>query len=234
MEKSNKIFQRRKATLKKKAGELGALCNSEVCIVCYEPNGEMEVWPEDPTKAHSIIHKYYSRLESCNNNKKREKLNLSDMLEKKMKKLEEQVGNHHHHHYHLDNISVNTNTSNGVGFPIVLPSLWDEELDNFSNDSLMGLSQCLEAKIQKLDEKIELLKGKQRLVSQTQFLKEEHCDCDLPPSLPQHYVSVIKPQEYAASSSHAYSNMLYGDIAQHQSINNFPVHGLEQYWTKMN
>ncbi|PON63909.1 MADS-box transcription factor [Trema orientale] len=218
-EKSSKIFQRRKATLKKKAGELGALCNSEVCLVCYEPNGEVDVWPEDPAKAQSIIHRYYSRLESSSSNnaykKRKEKLNLSDMLEKKMKKLEEQVGNQHHH-YLDNNSSINTaNTIDCVGFPRVLPSLWDEELDNLSGDSLMGLSQCLEAKIRKLDEKIELLKQ-----TSTQSGKEEHY-IDLPPSLlPQQYVSVIMPQEYASSSSHACSNMLHGDIAPlHQLCN---------------
>ncbi|PON65791.1 MADS-box transcription factor [Parasponia andersonii] len=215
-EKSSKIFQRRKATLKKKAGELGARCNSEVCLVCYEPNGgEVDVWPEDHAKAQSIIHKYYSRLESSSNNtykKRKEKLNLSDMLEKKMKKLEEQVGNQYHHH--LDN-NTSINTIDDVGFPIVLPSLWDEELDNLSGDSLMGLSQCLEANIRKLDEKIELLKQ-----TSTQSRKEEHYS-DLPPSvLPHQYVSVIMPQVYASSSSHACSNILHGDIAPlHQLCN---------------
>lgn len=48
-------------------------------------------------------------------------------------------------------------------------SLWDEELASSSAESLMGLADCLEAKIQGLAERIKLLRGKQTTPS-THFL----------------------------------------------------------------
>ena len=145
-DKSKKSFENRKFTLKKKAGQLATLCKYEVCIVCYNPNGKVEVWPEDPAKVHSIITNYYSKLNSSYNRKSvNTKLNLFDVLEKKIRKLKQQVS-------HSDK-------------RFSLSLLWDEQLDTLSHDSLVGLLQFLEAKIQTLDQKIELLKKEKELIS---------------------------------------------------------------------
>ncbi|XP_062114774.1 agamous-like MADS-box protein AGL75 [Humulus lupulus] len=187
----SKIFQRRRFTLKKKASELSNLCNSEVCLVCYDPNGNVEVWPEDPTKARSIITKYYSKLlDSSSNNKKKRKhseVSLSHVLEKKMKKLQEQVTN--------TCSSENIPSSNVNGFSSS-PLVWDEKLASLSENSLMGLAKCLEAKIQALDEKIEIVKGKEQLII-SETLVQNHQDYEdefyhtLPPLPPQQYEPLL-------------------------------------------
>lgn len=53
-----KSFQKRKSTLKKSASELAILCSAQVCIVFLGPTGNVEVWPENPAEATSIIIKY--------------------------------------------------------------------------------------------------------------------------------------------------------------------------------
>ncbi|GMN48745.1 hypothetical protein TIFTF001_017917 [Ficus carica] len=148
MDKARKNFERRRSTLKKKAGELAALCNAEVCIICFEPNGDLEVWPENPTKAESVIAKYREASKKGNKRKRKEKLDLSDFFENKIKTLEKQL---------REEESVWDDSGNGIGGL----SLWDEALDSLSNESLTGLSDCLEAKVQSLSQMIESLKGKQ-------------------------------------------------------------------------
>ncbi|XP_062093351.1 agamous-like MADS-box protein AGL53 [Humulus lupulus] len=162
---TKEVFERRKFTLKKKANELTELCNSEVCLVCYDPNSNVEVWPEDPAKAHSIITKYYSRLESCNDKKRKaSEVNLSHVLEKKMKKLEEQI---------------------------------------------------LEVKIQALDEILDIVKGKEQLLLQTQTqlqndqfeVEEEHYHT-LPPLPPQKCVPLLSEDPYNAMELLSTENQL--------------------------
>ncbi|KAL4203756.1 hypothetical protein AMTRI_Chr01g105430 [Amborella trichopoda] len=40
-------FKMRLKGIKKKASELSTLCNIDVCVICFGPNGELETWPED-------------------------------------------------------------------------------------------------------------------------------------------------------------------------------------------
>ncbi|GMN72072.1 hypothetical protein TIFTF001_052781 [Ficus carica] len=141
------------STIKKKAGELTALCKVEVCIVCFAPNGDLEVWPENPTKAESIIAKYREASKKGNKRKRKVKLDLSDLLENKIKTLKKQVS---------DDESVWDDSNNEIGGL----TFWDEALD-----SLLDLSDCLEAKIQNLSQMIESLKGKQLVpsIAQNEF-----------------------------------------------------------------
>ncbi|EXC05022.1 Agamous-like MADS-box protein AGL93 [Morus notabilis] len=154
MEKSKKkVFERRRSTLKKKAGELADRCNVDVCVVCFGPDGDLQVWPENPTEAQSIIGKYIEATKEGNKCKRTEKLDLSDILEAKIKKLEKQA-------LEEEKTWDNFDIRNVGGL-----SLWDEELAALSESSLTGLSDCLEAKIQSLTERIELFKGKQTMPS---------------------------------------------------------------------
>lgn len=148
MDKSAKSFEGRRSTLKKKAGELADRCKVEVCVICFGPNGDLEVWPEKPTKAQSIIEKYKEASKKGNKCKRQEKLNLSDILESKIKSLEKQLREEE------TNWDFSDNGTGGL-------SLWDEELDKLTENSLKSLSDCLEAKIRM----IELIKGKQTMPS---------------------------------------------------------------------
>lgn len=71
-----KTFMKRVPTLKKKAEELAELCGIPVCVVCFGPDGTVDVWPEDRTKAEAVIMKYKERSSDC-----MQKLNLSGILE---------------------------------------------------------------------------------------------------------------------------------------------------------
>ena len=153
MEKSLKSFQGRRSTLKKKAGELATLCNAEVCVICFAPDGDLQVWPENPTEAQSVIDKYREASKKGNKRKRQEKLDLSDLLETKIKKLEKQA-------LEEEETGDYFNHGNIGGLP-----LSDGDLDALSEKSLAGLSDCLEAKIQALTERIESLKGNQAMPS---------------------------------------------------------------------
>jgi hypothetical protein len=78
-----KTFMKRVPTLKQKAEELAELCGIPVCVVCFGPDGTVNVWPEDRTKAEAVIMKYKERSRDCMQN-----LNLSGMLETMDKKEE--------------------------------------------------------------------------------------------------------------------------------------------------
>ncbi|KAE8021264.1 hypothetical protein FH972_007171 [Carpinus fangiana] len=80
-----KTFMKRVPTLKKKAEELAELCGIPVCVVCFGPDGTVDVWPEDRTKAEAVIMKYMERSSDC-----MQKLYLSGMLETMDKKEKQQ------------------------------------------------------------------------------------------------------------------------------------------------
>ncbi|KAM6560420.1 hypothetical protein CsatA_029659 [Cannabis sativa] len=191
--KNDKVFFERKATLMKKARQFSELCESQICVVCYDSTGKLFVWPDDSISVHSVISNYYEKLES--KKRKNSEVGLSNVLGKKLRKLEEKVSTTTH-----DNVTVNAVSS----IPIMN---WDEKLAILSKNSLMCLAQYFEAKIKGLDEKIEMGKGKSQLiVSQTQVQKynDDHDGFDkddyfnslptlmplpplLLPSMPQHY-----------------------------------------------
>ncbi|KAF2283120.1 hypothetical protein GH714_043444 [Hevea brasiliensis] len=59
------IFRKRKETLKKKAEELSSLCGVPVCLICYQPDGKIDTWPEDKKEVDDILMKY-TREENIN------------------------------------------------------------------------------------------------------------------------------------------------------------------------
>ncbi|KAM6594441.1 hypothetical protein CsatA_002144 [Cannabis sativa] len=152
MEKNDKVFLERKTTLKRKARMLTDLCNSKVCLVIYDSKGNLDVWPEDSTNAHSIINNYYTKLESMK--RKNNEVCLSNVLEKKLRKLEEKV-------------SCTITTTSTLNGDSSLSLNWDEKLAVLSKNSLMDMAQCLKAKIKVLDEKIDMVKGKDQAILQT-------------------------------------------------------------------
>ncbi|CAH2065818.1 unnamed protein product [Thlaspi arvense] len=51
---SSALYKRREATLVKKAYELSELCGIDVCIICYDREGELiKTWPEDRAKSET-------------------------------------------------------------------------------------------------------------------------------------------------------------------------------------
>ncbi|KAJ9158613.1 hypothetical protein P3X46_024178 [Hevea brasiliensis] len=130
-----KSFDKRKPTLMKKAFELQTLCGVEVCVVCFSPDGKVDVWPEEPIRVRDLILKY----KGFGKNEKKES-NCLDFLEsmrmklenKKKKMIKEKIDR--------------------------LISGLSKQLDSLSGDSLMDSVNELEAKIKSFKEKIELLR----------------------------------------------------------------------------
>ncbi|CAK7325227.1 unnamed protein product [Dovyalis caffra] len=53
-----KSFEDRKKTLKKKASELATLCGVPVCLVCVNPDGTTETWPEEKERVVKVLMDY--------------------------------------------------------------------------------------------------------------------------------------------------------------------------------
>ncbi|XP_019056315.1 PREDICTED: agamous-like MADS-box protein AGL53 [Tarenaya hassleriana] len=69
-------FQRRQLTVMKKAEELSTLCGTQVAVICYGPDGELQTWPRDLSKVRELAVNYMKQ----NDTKKRKKsLNLSEL-----------------------------------------------------------------------------------------------------------------------------------------------------------
>ncbi|XP_078433685.1 uncharacterized protein LOC144704980 [Wolffia australiana] len=54
----NATFMKRRAVVKKKAMELGKLCDVATALICYGPRGQLDTWPEDPLDARHVIDSY--------------------------------------------------------------------------------------------------------------------------------------------------------------------------------
>ncbi|KAI9161940.1 hypothetical protein LWI28_022214 [Acer negundo] len=140
----NYIYNRRKTTLMRKANQLSKLCDVNVCIVCFGPDKTVETWPENRSEVCDIISKY--KLGGLGNNMGRgEKHNLVGFLENKKKKLEEK-----------SNKKIMKNLVGGC-----VNSTWDERLDRFSEEELVGLCGCLDSKLQNLRDEINSKKKNQ-------------------------------------------------------------------------
>ncbi|KAJ6433037.1 hypothetical protein OIU84_020130 [Salix udensis] len=69
----NKSFEERKQTLKKKASELATLCDVPVCIVCVNPDGTTETWPEEEARVVDVLMAYKAQPTIKNEGKEDEK-----------------------------------------------------------------------------------------------------------------------------------------------------------------
>ncbi|CAH2065814.1 unnamed protein product, partial [Thlaspi arvense] len=73
---SSAVYKRREATLVKKSYELSTLCGIDVCIICYDREGELiKTWPEDRDMSER-----FSRL--SDKEKKKKSVDLSRFLNK--------------------------------------------------------------------------------------------------------------------------------------------------------
>ncbi|KAF9675000.1 hypothetical protein SADUNF_Sadunf10G0186100 [Salix dunnii] len=69
----NKSYEERKQTLKKKASELATLCDVPVCLVCVNPDGTTETWPEDEARVADVLMAYKAHPTIKNESKEDEK-----------------------------------------------------------------------------------------------------------------------------------------------------------------
>uniref|UniRef100_A0A6N2LPW8 MADS-box domain-containing protein n=1 Tax=Salix viminalis TaxID=40686 RepID=A0A6N2LPW8_SALVM len=64
--KNTKSYEDRKNTLKKKARELAILCDVPVCLICVDPDGTPETWPEEKERVVEVL-KAYKASPTVNN-----------------------------------------------------------------------------------------------------------------------------------------------------------------------
>ncbi|TXG69100.1 hypothetical protein EZV62_004035 [Acer yangbiense] len=141
----NYKYNRRKTTLMRKANQLSKLCDVKVCMVCFGPDKTVETWPKNKSEVCDIISKY--KLGGLGNNMGRgKKHDLVGFLENKKKKLEEK-----------SNKKIMKNLVGGCVY-----STWDERLDRFSEEELVGLCGCLDSKLQNLRDEINSKKKKKK------------------------------------------------------------------------
>ncbi|CAH8360617.1 unnamed protein product [Eruca vesicaria subsp. sativa] len=81
---SSSLYESRAKTLLKKAFELSELCGIDLCIICYDREGNLvKTWPENNDEAQvKAMAERFSRLSEQERNKK--STNLSLFLNKKM------------------------------------------------------------------------------------------------------------------------------------------------------
>ena len=53
-----KSYEDRKKTLKKKTRELAILCDVPVCLICVDPDGTTETWPEEKERVVDVLEAY--------------------------------------------------------------------------------------------------------------------------------------------------------------------------------
>jgi hypothetical protein len=69
----NKSYEERKQNLKKKASELATLCDVPVCLVCVNPDGSTETWPEEEERVVDVLMAYKAQTTLKNESKEGEK-----------------------------------------------------------------------------------------------------------------------------------------------------------------
>ncbi|KAL3579471.1 hypothetical protein D5086_020975 [Populus alba] len=69
----NKSYEERKQTLRKKASELATLCDVPVCLVCVNPDGSTETWPEEEERAVDVLMAYKAQTTMKNESNEGEK-----------------------------------------------------------------------------------------------------------------------------------------------------------------
>ncbi|CAA7404970.1 unnamed protein product [Spirodela intermedia] len=84
----NTTFMKRRAVIKKKAMELGKLCDIVTLLVCFGPRGQLETWPEDRQEVRRII-EHYASLNPDDCIKRR--YDLTTFFEAHFKRLQAQV-----------------------------------------------------------------------------------------------------------------------------------------------
>ncbi|ESQ31332.1 hypothetical protein EUTSA_v10005313mg [Eutrema salsugineum] len=145
-------FANRLKTIFKKAYELSILCQIEVCVIYYGPNGELKTWPKEKEKVKAMAFRYKAVT------KRKKSLNLQEFMEGKKENDEK---NSKKKKTKRDSESVN-----GSKYPD-----WYPIFDHYSPNQLSRLILSLEQTLSKLQERLRFVEAqKQRntnLVYQT-------------------------------------------------------------------
>ncbi|XP_065859357.1 uncharacterized protein [Euphorbia lathyris] len=126
-------FLKRKPTLKKKAMELQTLCGIDVCMVCFDPDGKVDFWPENEIQVRNMC-SFYKGLDSFH----KKEVNCLDLLRDKKQE------------------NKGTNNNNNIDLVISSLSNW---IGGLSGDELRVSVNEIEAKIKIFKDRIDLQKN---------------------------------------------------------------------------
>ncbi|XP_058068799.1 uncharacterized protein LOC131218136 [Magnolia sinica] len=165
--------------LKKKAAELATLCGIDVCMVSCNPNGDLlETWPGSRSEVLPIIERYVKITET---RRKWSITDVSSVLEDKIKNLQRDLDRKRAENKHVLYLS------------------WDHQLDGMSDRSLRELVGHLDMKLEKLRERIEMVKSSSEgrrlnMVQTKQELVKEDFNAPIP-------LSYLTPLHHLHTSS---------------------------------
>jgi hypothetical protein len=135
-------YNKRKKGLKKKAYEFATLCGVNVCMIIYGPKqkgqpGELAIWPENQEKIEEIINQYKAASTSS---RKKETQSLSDYFIHRKKNIEKEISR-----MRMESFQA-------------MCSTWVEGLNHLSDAQKRAFLGLLDAKIDEVQRKIDLLK----------------------------------------------------------------------------
>ncbi|TXG62091.1 hypothetical protein EZV62_013454 [Acer yangbiense] len=115
--------------------------------------GRVETWPENHSDVLDLIGKFGGSSEKARE-KGKQKYNLVGFLGDKKRKLDEKLNKKRKNPE--DDESVKNYDPGSV------ISAWDERLDRFSEEELVGLCSCLDSKLQELRDQIRVIQMKKK------------------------------------------------------------------------
>ncbi|XP_021911453.1 agamous-like MADS-box protein AGL75 [Carica papaya] len=127
-------LKKRQPTLKLKAQQLSTLCDVPVCLLCFDPDGKLDTWPENQAQVREIIMNYKNSIDPDDRaGKGSEHMDLLSFLEAKKKRLEEE--------------------KNEINRLKETDSSWDHRLDELPEAELINLVGRLDSTLQRLRER---------------------------------------------------------------------------------
>ncbi|XP_010436822.1 PREDICTED: agamous-like MADS-box protein AGL75 [Camelina sativa] len=164
-------------TLFRKAEQLSVLCQIEVCVIYYGPQGELKTWPHEREKVRNMAMRY-SRLNESLRSKKR--VNLSEFLKDKDKGLEN-PNKRRKTSSPKKNVDV-------LKYPIS---------DHYSPDQIPQLIQSLQLNISTFQRRLRFLESQEK----HKLLDHHHQSLASSSSLTTHSLNPSLHQSLASSSS---------------------------------
>ncbi|GAV80312.1 SRF-TF domain-containing protein, partial [Cephalotus follicularis] len=142
VEKKKKIFQRRYATVEKKAEELETMCETKVCVVCYGPDNKCYSFPKEKPDVIATITDF--KENGCRG----KRLDIVGFLKETKKKLEKKK------------------TEGSIEEIEKLFADWNRKYQELSENALRKFDSFLENKLEILKERRLLLEEGKRKSTQ--------------------------------------------------------------------
>ncbi|KAL2526185.1 MADS-box transcription factor family protein [Abeliophyllum distichum] len=146
-------FEKRRKGLEKKAYELSTLCGVKIGMILYGPADGDEpvkpiIWPENHNEIENLISSYKKRSDDdC----RQRTYDLSFFFKDQVKKVQEEL-------MKMRKKNIETKYPN-----------WDKTYDSLTYDGLKYFGNLLQAKIETVKSRINLMKGTQIMMNQNQM-----------------------------------------------------------------